>query len=71
MPKARWHNISDTGGIILTEMSVTKRQILHVVSRIIKYTETEGRAVAPRGLRGGEGGYCYSMQMEFQFGKMK
>ena len=56
MHKARWHNISDTGGIILTEMSVTKRQILHVVSRIIKYTETEGRAVAPRGLRGGEGG---------------
>ena len=39
MHRARWHNISDTGGIILREMSVTKRQILYEVSRIIKYIE--------------------------------
>ena len=54
MHRARWHNVSDTRGIILREMSVTKRQILYEVSRIIKYIETESRALAPRGLREGK-----------------
>ena len=71
MHRARRRNISDIGGIILREISVTKRQMLYKVSRTVEYIETESRAVAPRGLRGGEEGYCYLMQTEFQFGKMK
>ena len=44
MHRARRRNISDIGGIILREISVTKRQMLYKVSRTVEYIETESKA---------------------------